>query len=174
MGKVPLYFKPVYEAKNDTPYVVNHIREDIDGGFTSSYCEKETENFTGTTDSKVSPEVKSYEGFTSPSKYTVTISVPGIDKVKTSMSATATIVIDEKEDALLVPVDAIQTVEGKACVTVVRGETQEIVPVTLGLVNNTEAEILEGISEGDIVVVTEKSEFQMMVDMMQQGVQQGQ
>lgn len=107
-------------------------------------------------------------------KYTVTISVPGIEKVKTSMSATATIVIDEKEDALLVPVDAIQTVEGKACVTVVRGETQKIVPVTLGLVNNTDAEILEGISEGDIVVVTEKSEFQMMVDMMQQGVQQGQ
>ena len=77
MGKVPLYFKPVYEAKNDTPYVVNHIREDIDGSFTSSYCEKETENFTGTTDSKVSPEVKSYEGFTSPSKYTVTISADG-------------------------------------------------------------------------------------------------
>ena len=74
MGKVPLYFKPVYEAKNDTPYVVNHIREDIDGSFTSSYCEKEIENFTGTTDSKVSPEVKSYEGFTSPSKCTVTIS----------------------------------------------------------------------------------------------------
>ena len=77
MGKVPLYFKPVYEAKNDTPYVVNHIREDIDGSFTSSYCEKETENLTGTTDSKVSPEVKSYEGFTSPSKYTVTISADG-------------------------------------------------------------------------------------------------
>lgn len=107
-------------------------------------------------------------------KYTVTISVPGIDKVKTSMSATAKIVTDEKEDALLVPVDAVQTVEGQKCVTVVRGEEKETVPVTLGLVNNTEAEILEGISEGDVVVVTGKSEFQIMVDMMQQGVQQGQ
>ena len=77
VGEYPIYFTPVYEAKNDTPYVVNHIREDVDGSFTSVYCEKETENFTGTTDSKVSPEVKTYKGYTAPSEYTVTISGDG-------------------------------------------------------------------------------------------------
>lgn len=125
----------------------------------------DSEEYEGTVE-KISALGTNVGGVT---KYTVTISVPGIDKVKTSMSATATIVTDEKEDALLVPVDAIQTTDGQKCVTVVRNGEQQSVPVTLGLVNNTEAEILEGISEGDVVVVTGKSEFQMMVDMMQQG-----
>lgn len=101
-------------------------------------------------------------------KYTVTISVPGIEKVKTAMSATAKIVTDERTDVLLVPVDAIQTVDGEKYVTVVRGETQESVPVTLGLVNNTQAEVTEGVSEGDKVVVAGKSDFEVMMDMMQQ------
>lgn len=77
MGKVPLYFKPVYEAKNDTPYVVNHIREDVGGSFTSAECETEIEKLTGTTDTKVKPEVKAYEGYTSPEKCDVTISGDG-------------------------------------------------------------------------------------------------
>ena len=101
-------------------------------------------------------------------KYTVTISVPGIEKVRTAMSATATIVIEEKEDALLVPVDAVQTVDGEKYVTVIRGETRESVPVTLGLVNNTQAEVLDGLSEGDQVAVMGKTDFEKMMDMMQQ------
>ncbi len=101
-------------------------------------------------------------------KYTVTISVPGIEKVRTAMSATATIVIDEKADVLLAPVDAIQTVDGQRCVTVVREDGQESVPVTLGLVNNTQAEIVEGLSEGDQVAVLGKSDLEIMMDMMRQ------
>ncbi len=101
-------------------------------------------------------------------KYTVTISVPGIEKVRTAMSATATIVIDEKEDVLLVPIDAVQTVDGERCVTVIRDEGQEVVPVTLGLVNNTQAEVTVGLSEGDQVAVLGKSDLEIMMDMMQQ------
>ena len=101
-------------------------------------------------------------------KYTVTVSVPGIDKVKTAMSATVTIVTDEKADVLLIPVDAVQTVNGQKCVTVLRGESQEIVPVTLGLVNHTQAEVTEGLQEGDQIVVQGKSDFEVMMDMMQQ------
>ncbi len=101
-------------------------------------------------------------------KYTVTISVPGIEKLRTAMSATATIVIDEKDDVLLIPVDAVQTVDGERCVTVIRGEEQEVVPVTLGLVNNTQAEVTEGLSEGDQVAVLGKSDLEIMMDMMKQ------
>ncbi len=101
-------------------------------------------------------------------KYTVTISVPGIEKLRTAMSATATIVIDEKEDVLLVPVDAVQTVDGERCVTLIQGEEQKLVPVTLGLVNNTQAEVVEGLSEGDQVAVLGKSDLEKMMDMMQQ------
>ena len=101
-------------------------------------------------------------------KYTVTVSVPGIDKVKTAMSATVTIVTDEKADVLLIPIDAVQTVNGQKCVTVLRGQSQEIVPVTLGLVNHTQAEVAERLQEGDQVVVQGKSDFEVMMDMMQQ------
>ncbi|MDD2959832.1 MAG: HlyD family efflux transporter periplasmic adaptor subunit [Lachnospiraceae bacterium] len=85
--------------------------------------------------------------------YTVTISLAGTDDMKLAMSATAKIITAEKKDALLVPVDAILTSDGQKYVTKADG-TQ--VPVTLGLVNNTEAEILEGISEGDTVTLIDK------------------
>lgn len=130
----------------------------------------DTEEYEGKVE-KISALGQNVGGVT---KYTVTVSVPGIDKVKTAMSATATIVTEEKTDALLVPVDALQMVDGERCVTVVEGETKKSVPVTLGLVNNTEAEILEGISEGDTVVVYGKSNFQIMMDMMESArTQQG-
>ncbi len=77
MGEFMLYFSAVYEANDDTPYVVKHIREDVDGSFTSAECETETEKLTGTTDTKVKPEVKAYEGYTSPEKCDVTISGDG-------------------------------------------------------------------------------------------------
>ncbi len=124
----------------------------------------DTETYEGTVE-KVSALGTNTGGVT---RYTVTIEVPGIEKLKTSMSATATIVTDEKENALIVPVDAVQTDDGQNYVTVVEGETQRAVPVTLGLVNNTEAEILEGLSEGDTVTVVGKTDFEKMMDMMEQ------
>jgi HlyD family secretion protein len=101
-------------------------------------------------------------------RYTVTISVPGIDKVKTAMSATATIVLHEQEDALLIPVDAVSTVDGEKCVSVWKDGQEQVVPVTLGLVNNTVAEVLEGLSEGDEVLVDSKSDLEKMMDVMKQ------
>lgn len=124
----------------------------------------DTEEYEGRVE-KISALGQNVNGVT---KYTVTVSVPGIDKVKTAMSATVTIVTDEKADVLLIPIDAVQTVNGQKCVTVLRGESQEIVPVTLGLVNHTQAEVAEGLQEGDQVVVQGKSDFEVMMDMMQQ------
>lgn len=125
----------------------------------------DTEEYEGKVE-KISALGQNINGVT---KYTVTVSVPGIDKIKTAMSATVTIVTEEKADALLVPVDAVSTVNGQKCVTVLRGEVQESVPVTLGLVNHTQAEVTEGLQEGDQVVITGKSDFEIMMDMMQQG-----
>ena len=76
--------------------------------------------------------------------------------------------IDEKENVLLAPIDAVQTIDGERCVTVIRDGEQEVIPVTLGLVNNTQAEVVEGLSEGDQVAVLGKSDLEIMMDMMQQ------
>ncbi len=111
------------------------------------------EEYEGTVD-KISALGTNSGGVT---KYTVTIEIPGAEKLKTAMSATATIVTEEKEDVLLVPSDAIQTVDGKKYVIVRKGEEDVQTEVTLGLVNNVVAEVTDGISEGDLVVVTTES-----------------
>ncbi len=101
--------------------------------------------------------------------YTVTIELPGTEELKTSMSATATIVTDHRDDVLLIPVDAIQTNDGQKYVTVVNGEETEDVNVTLGLVNNTMAEVTEGLTEGQTVVVIGTSDMEEMMNMMRSG-----
>ena len=69
-----LTIKPVYTAKNDTAYKVIHKQMNLDG---VGYTEKDTELFTGTTDTLVTPEVKTYNGFTSPEVQTVNIDGDG-------------------------------------------------------------------------------------------------
>jgi len=113
----------------------------------------EDDEYTGTV-TKVSGLGTNISGVTT---YAVTIEMEGAENIKPNMSADAKIVTGSSTGTLLVPIDAIQTVDGKKVVSVVSGEgenqTTESTEVTLGLVNNTYAEILSGISEGTEVVV---------------------
>ena len=63
-----------WTPNTNTAYKVVHQQMGLDG---STYTTVETESLTGTTDSSVSPAVKSYAGFTSPSVQTVTIAADG-------------------------------------------------------------------------------------------------
>src|SRR5215469_1103213 len=71
------------------------------------------------------------------------------------MYAYATLVLQESDDALVVPVQVLR--EGGNSVSVFRvgadGKAQEV-PVTVGLRNATQAEILSGLNAGDVVVVS--------------------
>lgn len=68
MGRdITLYAE--WEA-NDFDYKVNHYILDTDG---VHYTLKESETFTGKTDEEVTPNVKTYTGFTSPDTKTVTL-----------------------------------------------------------------------------------------------------
>ena len=63
-----------WTANTDTKYVVNHHLQNIyDDGYTLDMAE----NLKGTSDSNVTPSVKTYTGFTSPSAKTVKISPDG-------------------------------------------------------------------------------------------------
>ncbi len=71
-----------WTANTNTAYKVNHYQENIDvatpsESTSSHWTLKETQNLTGTTASSVTPSVKSYTGFTSPSTKTVTIAANG-------------------------------------------------------------------------------------------------
>ena len=72
-------FTAQWTAKTDTPYKVEHYKMNLEG---TTYTLADTDNFKGTTDTSVTPAIKTYEGFTSPSTQTVTIKGDGTTVVK--------------------------------------------------------------------------------------------
>ena len=69
----PVTLAPIYTADENTPYTVKHMKQKINGDYELA----DTDNLTGTTDTEITPSVKTYEGFTSPSTQTTTISGDG-------------------------------------------------------------------------------------------------
>ena len=68
-------FTATWTPNTNTPYVVKHYRQALDGTYPSALME--TENLTGTTATNVTPLVKTYTGFTSPATKTATIAADG-------------------------------------------------------------------------------------------------
>jgi RND family efflux transporter MFP subunit len=64
-----------------------------------------------------------------------------------------TIIIDRHENALWLPPEAVNDIGGRIFVFVQEGETTRRVDVKLGLITADRVEILEGLSEGQTVVV---------------------
>ena len=85
----------IYTPNPDTAYTVVHKTMNLDG---TTYTVKETENLTGTTDSEVTPGVKTYEGFTSPNTQTVRIKPDGTTVVEYLYTRNKyTLTIEDKE-----------------------------------------------------------------------------
>lgn len=90
--------------------------------------------------------------------YTVEISFDTTDdSIRPGMSVNASIITTQKNNVLLVPNAAIRPQGDQNVVDVVRDGTTTTVPVTLGASNDTQTEILEGVNEGDEVVVSQGS-----------------
>lgn len=82
--------------------------------------------------------------------YTITILLDETQEILPGLSANAKITIGLQENVMLVPVECIQTIDGKKCVIRFNEDgSMETIPVTLGLVNNTVAEVKGDIREGD-------------------------
>ncbi|PJE67816.1 hypothetical protein COU95_00225 [Candidatus Shapirobacteria bacterium CG10_big_fil_rev_8_21_14_0_10_40_9] len=71
-----------------------------------------------------------------------------------NMAATANIIVETKDNVLLIPSSAIQRQGTQDVVRVLKGKKEQTVVVETGLVSDTQTEILEGLSEGDEVVVS--------------------
>lgn len=87
-------------------------------------------------------------------KYTVSVSVPKDEEMKQGMNASATITIENRENVITIPVNALQERGEKIFVYTEKddegnlsGETE----VTTGLSDGSTVEITEGLSEGDTV-----------------------
>ncbi|MFA5021240.1 MAG: efflux RND transporter periplasmic adaptor subunit [Patescibacteria group bacterium] len=75
------------------------------------------------------------------------------DQIKSGMTASASIVIDSKADALQVPSSAVKSAsDGTNYVQVLVDGAPQNKTVTVGLTSDTMTEILSGISDGDEVV----------------------
>lgn len=82
-------------------------------------------------------------------------SLPPDLPLRESMTALATITTDKRENALLVPNRAVRVVSGRRIVMVATGPTiSEARPVTVGMANDQFTEILSGLNDGDVVVVS--------------------
>jgi RND family efflux transporter MFP subunit len=73
--------------------------------------------------------------------------------LRSSMTVNVTFPVEERIDTLLVPYRAVETEGGQAYVTRVAVSGSERVAVTLGLVTDTQVEILSGLKDGDVVTV---------------------
>lgn len=69
-----------------------------------------------------------------------------------NMSASASIIINSKNDVLLVPSSAIQTDNGQSYARISKNNQVQEVQVTTGLTSDTQTEIDSGLNEGDTVI----------------------
>jgi RND family efflux transporter MFP subunit len=86
--------------------------------------------------------------------YPVTVRLDPTDlPLRSGMTVNTTFPVEKRIDTLLVPYRAVETEGGQAYVTRVTASGSERVAVTLGLITDTQVEILSGINEGDVVTV---------------------
>jgi multidrug efflux pump subunit AcrA (membrane-fusion protein) len=69
------------------------------------------------------------------------------------MTANVSIITSAKENALLVPLEAIRDLRGKKYVTVKNGTETTQKEVTVGVVNTDSADVLTGLNEGDTIIM---------------------
>lgn len=105
--------------------------------------------FTGRV-ARISPVIDANTG-----TFRVTVEVSGEDGVlKPGMFGRVNIVHDRREDTLLIPVEAVITEDARSSVFVIVDDKAERRTVQVGYRNNGQVEIVEGVSEGELVVIT--------------------
>jgi len=86
--------------------------------------------------------------------YPVRVTLGGTElPIRSGMTAGVDIVMVSREDALIVPLRAIQSEDGKSYVWRQTPNGLERVEVTLGVMTDTEIEIVRGLADGDVVSV---------------------
>lgn len=74
-----------------------------------------------------------------------------------NMAATANIIIDSKDNVLLIPTSALKTSGNQTVVQVMKGKQTQNVSVETGLASDSQTEIISGLAEGDTIVISSLS-----------------
>jgi RND family efflux transporter MFP subunit len=88
--------------------------------------------------------------------YTVTLEITNSDgSIKPGMTANLTIEVERRDNVLLIPTRAVTT-KGTQKIVTVQSKGQPVTKVvTVGLSNDTSVEIMDGLQEGDVVVINQ-------------------
>ncbi|MDP8244883.1 MAG: HlyD family efflux transporter periplasmic adaptor subunit [Candidatus Hinthialibacter antarcticus] len=93
--------------------------------------------------------------------YSTDIEIQGeSESLRNGMSCMVEIVVEEYENAVYAPIQAVVKVNGVSTVFVRNDNTVEARPVTIGLDNNSMVHIKEGLSEGEYVLLKPPLNFQ--------------
>ena len=87
------------------------------------------------------------------STFQADIRIDGSEKLLTGMSATVNIISDSKKEVLLLPIDAILSKNERRFVLIQTAEGLLEKDIAVGIVNEDYAEIVQGLMEGDQVVL---------------------
>jgi multidrug efflux pump subunit AcrA (membrane-fusion protein) len=87
------------------------------------------------------------------------VDVPNLNRaLLPGLYAQATIALEQRGNAIAVPLQALSQANGKATVDVVNASNQiEVRSVEIGIQTDTDAEVLSGLREGESVVVSDRS-----------------
>jgi RND family efflux transporter MFP subunit len=89
-----------------------------------------------------------------PARENVVIRVKGMPSlVQAGDSASIRVILQRRDNAIVIPRNLVQRSQGGTYVDLLRGSVKQQQPVEVGLENATEAEIVKGLSEGDLVIV---------------------
>ena len=105
---------------------------------------------------KVAPLPDSQQGFLNPDVkvYTTKVSMEGSqDFVRPGMSAKVEILVDQLDDVLIVPIQAVVIREGKKLCYVMASDTPQPRAVSTGAFNDIFVEIISGLEEGEQVLL---------------------
>ena len=88
----------------------------------------------------------------------INFDVPKDTGIKVGMSASADVIIDKRTGVLLVPSRAVtQDSQGKATVKVMSGGQTTERPVTIGITDDVNTEVVSGLTEGETVIVESRA-----------------
>lgn len=133
---------------------INSVEKEQQATVTLDAIENKT--FTGKV-TKVGNSATSSSGGVS--KYTVVISITKDEQMKVGMNASATIVIESRENVLTLPVSALQERGNRTYVYTKKdsdGNLSGEVDITTGLSDGDNVEITEGLTEGETVYYNRK------------------
>jgi RND family efflux transporter MFP subunit len=82
------------------------------------------------------------------------------NEILPNMAASASIITETKTDVLTIPSSAINYQGSQATVTVVKGKTQEVTNIEVGISSDTQSEVVSGLSEGESIVTSSTTQTQ--------------